>query len=135
VNQPVQRIWSFTVDVPLPDNAAEGHLNVAGWTAEPLVKVEMTEGGIEILAPQQADHTGSNPKTFGVCGRTAKDLLGLDVCVNLAAVGASITYGGAVESFWTDILGNGTLVGPAQNCHAQEGDGNTQATEVHVLTC
>jgi hypothetical protein len=135
VNPPVQRIWSFTIDVPLPDNAAKGHLNVAGWTAEPLVKVKSSEGGIEIVAPQVADHTGSKPKTFGVCGRTAKELLGLDVYVNLAATGASITNGAAVGSFWTDILGNGTLVGPTQKGHAEEGDGNTQTTEVHILTC
>jgi hypothetical protein len=118
VNPSVTRIWSFTIDVPLPDNATEGRLNVAGWTAEPLVKVKMTEGGLEIVAPQEVDHTGSKPKTFGVCGRTAKDLLGLDVYVDLAAVCASITYGGAVGSFRTDILGNGTLVGPAQKGHA-----------------
>jgi hypothetical protein len=118
VNPSVPRIWSFTIDVPLPDNATEGRLNVAGWTAESLVKVKMTEGGLEIVAPQEAEHTGSKPKTFGVCGRTAKDLLGLDVYVDLAAVCASITYGGAVGSFRTDILGNGTLVGPAQKGHA-----------------
>ena len=107
---------------------------MAGWTAEPVVTVKMTERGIEIVAPQEADHTGSNPKTFGVCGRTAKNALGLDIYVNLAAIGASTTYGGAVGSFWTDIPGNGRLVGPAQKGHAEEGDGNTQTIEVHVLT-
>jgi hypothetical protein len=135
VNPLVQRIWSCTIDVPLPDNAAEGQLDVAGGTAEPLVKVKMTEGGIEIVVPQEADHTGSKPKTFGVCGRTAaKDPLGLDVYVNLGAVGVSVTYGGAVDSFRTDIPGNSRLVGTAQKGHAEEGDRNTQATEMHVLT-
>lgn len=135
VNPPVQRIRSFTIDVPLPDNAAEGHLNVAGRTAEPVVKVKVTEGGVEIVAPQEADHTRSKPKTFGVRGRTAKDLLGLDVHVNLlTAVGASITDGEAVGSLWTDTLGTCRLVGPAQEGHAEEGGGNTHTTEVHVLT-
>ena len=41
---------------------------------------------------------------------------------------------GAVGSLWTDIPGNGRLVGTAQKGHAKEGDRNTQATEVHVLT-
>jgi hypothetical protein len=135
VNQPVQGIRSITIDVPLPDNATQGHLNVAGRAAEPVVKVKMTEGGVEIVGPQEADHTRSKPKAFGVRGRTAKDLLGLDVYVNLlAAVGAGITDGGAVGGLWTDTLGNCGLVGPAQEGHAEEGSGNTHATEVHVLT-
>jgi hypothetical protein len=67
----------------------------------------------------------------------AKDLLGLDVYVKLAAVGGSITYGGAVGSFWTDILGNCRLVGPAQKGHAEEGGGNThynRSAGPHLLT-
>jgi hypothetical protein len=96
----------------------------------------MTESGIEIVAPQEADHARSKPKTFGVRSRTAKDLLGFVVYVNpLTAFGAGITYGGAIGSVRTGILRNCRLVGPAQRGHAEEGGGNTHTTEVHVLTC
>jgi hypothetical protein len=108
---------------------------VAGRATEPVVKVKMTEGGVEIVAPKKSDHTRSKPKTFGVRGGTAKDLRGLDVYVNLlAAVGAGITDGGAVGSLWTDTLGNRRLVGPAQEGHAKEDGGNAHTTEVHILT-
>jgi hypothetical protein len=36
VNPLIQRIWSYTIDVPLSGKAAEGHLSVAGWTADAL---------------------------------------------------------------------------------------------------
>ena len=38
----------------LPDQAAEGRLDVAGRAAEAVVEIEMPESGVEIVAPEQA---------------------------------------------------------------------------------
>ena len=59
----------FPVDIALADDAAEGRLDMAAGAAEAVVEIEMAEGGIEIVAPQQADHAAAQPDAFGIPGR------------------------------------------------------------------
>jgi hypothetical protein len=133
VNSSVYQNRSFKIDIPLADNATEGHLNVAGRTAEPVVKVQATEGDVEIVAPQEANHTLSKPKTFGISGWSARGLVHLDVFGDLA-VDVSVAAGGAVGSHLPGSLGNCGIVGHAQEGHAEADGGNTHTTAVHILT-
>ena len=79
----VERVRSLRIDVSLPDEAAEGGLDMAGRAAEAVVKVEMAEGGIEVVAPEQADHPPAQPEAFRVGGRAAQQLLGFGKFVDL----------------------------------------------------
>ena len=75
VDTSVERVRSLGINVSLADEAAEGGLDMARRTAEPVVKVEMAEGGIEVVAPEQADHPPAQPQAFRVGGRAAQQLL------------------------------------------------------------
>ena len=44
-------------------------------TAEAVVKVEMAKGGIEIVAPQQADDAAAEPDAFGIARRPGERML------------------------------------------------------------
>ena len=65
----IQAFRGLGVDMALPHQAAESGLDMRARAAEPVVKVEVAEGGIEIVAPQQADHPAAEPDAFRVAGR------------------------------------------------------------------
>ena len=67
----------------MQEEAAKGRLDMAARAAEAVVKVEMAEGGIEIVAPQQADHPAAEPDAFGIARRTAQRLLRFGEFVDL----------------------------------------------------
>src|SRR5882757_8994529 len=66
--------------------AAERGLDVAAGAAEPVVKVEVPERGIEVVPPHQADHAPAEPDAFGIAGRAVDGGLGLNELVGLALV-------------------------------------------------
>ena len=57
---------------------------MAARAAKPVVQVEMSERGVEIIEPHQAYDASAKPDTFGVSGGTVQDLGGLDEFVGLA---------------------------------------------------
>ncbi len=79
-------------------DAAERRLDVAAGAAEPVVEIEMAEGGVEIVPPHQADHAAAEPDAFGIAGRTVDGLGGLGEFVDLALVvpGRVLGRGGAL---------------------------------------
>src|SRR5262245_20332350 len=60
------------IDVSLPDEAPERSLDMGTRAAEPVIKIQVTEGRIEIVAPKQVNHTAAKPDAFGITGRTAQ---------------------------------------------------------------
>jgi len=78
-----QGIGGFRIDVSLADDAAKGSLDVAGRAAEAIIKVEMTEGGIEIVSPKKAHRAPAKPQAFGIGGGAAEKLLGFGKFVDL----------------------------------------------------
>jgi hypothetical protein len=62
----VDLLGGLRVDISLANDAAEGCLDMAGRTAETVIKIEMPERGIEIVAPEQAHHPAAEPKAFGL---------------------------------------------------------------------
>jgi len=67
----------------MQQQAAESCLDMAARAAEAVVKVEMAEGGIEIVAPQEAHHPAAEPNAFGIAGRTTQRLLRFGKFVDL----------------------------------------------------
>ena len=92
------------VDLPAEaGQAAEGRLDVAARAAEAVVEIEMAEGGVEVVAPHQANHAAAEPDAFRVAGRAIDGLRGLDEFVGLALVvlGARI---GRIGGGWLALV-------------------------------
>ena len=78
MDPPVQAVGGLRIDRGgMQNQAPERRLNMAARAAKPVIEVKMAERGIEIVAPQQADHPAAEPDAFGIAGRSAQDALGL----------------------------------------------------------
>ena len=65
----VKGFLRLRVDISLPDQTAECGLDMGAWAAEAVIKVQVAEGCIEIVAPEQVDHAAAQPDAFRVAGR------------------------------------------------------------------
>ena len=102
----VERVGRLRIDVALPHEAAECRLDVAGRAAEPVVQIEVAEGGIEIVAPEQAHHAPSEPQAFRIGGRPAQDLLGFGEFVDLLLASLPSAAGGFSAGFGSVLWAN-----------------------------
>jgi hypothetical protein len=83
----IQAFWNLVVDLGAkPGQAAEGRLDVTARAAKTVVQVEVAEGGIEVIAPHQANHAPSEPDAFRVTGRTVDGLGGFGEFVGFALI-------------------------------------------------
>ena len=121
MNAAVQRLLLLRIDVSLPDQAAESGLDMRTRAAEAVVKVEMPEGRIEVVAPEQANHAAAEPDAFGVAGRAVDRLRGLDgprLITTVAKISlASLVM--AVGAYQTEralhvVMGDSTLLQAAR---------------------
>ena len=71
----LQAVRGLRIDRALFDHAAEGRLDMPAGTAEPVIQVEVPEGGVEIVAPKQMHDPPSEPHAFRISRRSG-DLLG-----------------------------------------------------------
>jgi hypothetical protein len=75
--------------------AAERGLDMPAGATEPVVKIEMAKGGVEIVAPHQPNDPPAKPNAFGVSGRAVDRLGRFNEFVGLAlAVLGGIRRGG-----------------------------------------
>ena len=72
MNPAGQAFRVFGIRRALQQEAAEGGLDMIGRAAEPVIKLQMTEGCIEVVAPEQADHQPASPDAFGLSCHTAQ---------------------------------------------------------------
>jgi hypothetical protein len=84
VNAPTQAFRRLGIDGAEPHQASERRLDVATRAAKPVIKVEMAECGVEIVAPHQNHHAAAEPNAFRVSGRAVDGLRRLDEFVGLA---------------------------------------------------
>jgi len=78
MDPPVQAVGGLRIDRGgMQNQAPERRLNMATRAAKPVIKVKMTERGIKIVAPQEADDPAAEPDAFGIAGRSVQDPLGL----------------------------------------------------------
>jgi len=84
MDPPVQAVGRLRIHgVSMQNEAPEGRLDVGARAAEPVVKVEVPEGGIEVVAPQQIDHAPPEPDAFRIARRAGHGPLGLGEFVDL----------------------------------------------------
>ncbi len=85
MNAAVQSLGHLGIDGRAESHqAAERRLDVAARAAEAIIKVEMPESGIEVVAPHQPDHAPAEPDAFRIAGGTVDRLRRLDELVGLA---------------------------------------------------
>jgi hypothetical protein len=61
------------IDVSLPDQTTESGLYVGARAAKPVVQIEVTEGRIEVVAPQQVNHAAAKPDALRIASRPVQD--------------------------------------------------------------
>jgi hypothetical protein len=67
----------------LSHNASERFLNVCSRAIEAVIKVEVAEGGVKVVAPQQAYHASPEPNAFRLAGCTGQEAGSLGELVDL----------------------------------------------------
>src|SRR6476661_5342294 len=81
----VETLGYFRIDIgALADDAAEGRLDMGPRTAEPIVQVEVAEGGVHVIPPHQSDHPAAEPDAFRIAGRPIYQSSGFRKLVDLA---------------------------------------------------
>jgi hypothetical protein len=87
VNPGIEAARHLVIDLGAePGQAAKRRLDVTAGTAEAIVEIEMAKGGIEVVAPYQANHAAAEPNAFRVAGWSADDLGGFGHLGGLALV-------------------------------------------------
>ena len=71
MNPCAQAFWRLRIDIALSHNAPERGLNMLTRTTEPIVEVEMTERGVEVVAPKQSHDAAAEPDAFRIARRAA----------------------------------------------------------------
>lgn len=103
MDPPTEGLLGFRIDVSLPDQAAEGGLNMGAWAAKAIVKVEVAEGRIQVIPPQQAHHAATEPDAFRIAGWAAKDAGGLGNFIDLFLAFLGVFCGRLLRLGWLAI--------------------------------
>jgi hypothetical protein len=77
---------------------------MARRAAEAIVKIEMAEGGLNVVAPKQAHDSAAQPDTLRIAGRTREHALGFGIFVELVEL-ILARRGGLVGWFAIGALG------------------------------
>ena len=85
MNASVQRLGYLRIDRSTESGqAAERSLHMAAGAAKPVVKVQVAEGGIEVIEPHQAHHAAAEPDAFRISCWPVDGLRGFHEFVGLA---------------------------------------------------
>src|SRR5262245_18400765 len=78
-----QRVRRLQVGSPLPHQAPECRLDMAGRTAEPVIEFHMPECGVEIVLDEEVDRQPADPDALRITCRSREQLRGLGQLVGL----------------------------------------------------
>jgi hypothetical protein len=131
----VQALWHLVVDLRAePSQAAKGGLDVSARAAKSVIQIEMPEGGVEIVAPHQANDAAAEPDAFRVSGGAVDDLRRFNEFIGLAlAVLGSV--GRVARSRLARILGSwGPALGQrVANTDQEQESGNGEMAQNRIL--
>jgi hypothetical protein len=133
----VETFWNFGIDVgALADKAAEGRLDVGGWTAKPVVKVKMAKGRIQIVPPHQADDAAAKPNAFGIAGGSIYQFRRLGEFIDLLGFLGTFAGGALLAGLGVGILRLRDARGNQQRPRAKGGGNTTRSEKGHgLLVC
>src|SRR5262245_57489574 len=124
-------LGGLRIDLAVLEHAAEGRLEVVSRAAEPVVEVDMAEGGIEVVAPKQAHHAPAEPDTFTVGRRSSQQLRGLgkfvDFFLSILAVAGLRLLGFGVAALRKAGAGHGK-----KHRHCESGGQDTDTERTHA---
>jgi hypothetical protein len=87
VDAVIQALLHLVIDLGAkPGQATEGRLHMTAGAAKTVVQVEVTEGGIEVIAPHQPNDTPPEPDAFWVTAWTIDGLRGFGEFVGFPLV-------------------------------------------------
>ena len=86
MNAAGQRFGSLRIERAETREAAERRLDMAAGAAETVIEVEMTKGGVQIVAPHQADDAAAEPDAFRIAGPSIDRLCGFGEFIDLALI-------------------------------------------------
>ena len=69
-------IAGFRINRLVQNDASDCSLDVRARTAEPIIKIYVSEGGIDVVAPKPVNRLAADPNTFRVAGRAVYEALG-----------------------------------------------------------
>ena len=103
----IESFGGLRVDGPLAHDAPERLLDMGAGAGESVIEIEMAEGGIKVVAPEQADDPTAEPDAFWAAGGTGDQAGGFGEFIRAAlAVFARLT-GGAGRRLCVTCLGVG----------------------------
>ena len=130
MNPGVEALRRFRIDVALADHAAERRLDVWPRATEPVVEIEMAEGGVHVIAPEQPDHAPAEPDALRIAAGAADRATGFREFVDLplGVLGgiSSFVGGGLVATLLVAALGRGRQRRKNRNRREHRGEGETQ---------
>jgi len=96
--RPLKLSGTLGIDRSEAHQTAKSRLDMAARAAKPVVKIEVTECGVEVRRAHQNHHTAAEPNAFGVSGRAVNGLRRFHEFVGLALIvlGASVGAAGFV---------------------------------------
>lgn len=127
----VETVRNFRIDQRAEfDQAAERCLHMTAGAAESVVEIEVTERGVEIVAPHQHHDAAAKPDTLRIAGRTIDGLSCLDEFVGflLAFSGNVGRRHGRICRRFLILRANRAALGDSAACAEQQGkswDGET----------
>jgi len=71
----------------MQDDAPDRRLDMGARAAEPVVEIEIAEGGVDVIIPKAVNRFAAEPDAFRITGRTADLALGFRILVDIGAVG------------------------------------------------
>jgi hypothetical protein len=128
--------WHLVIDLRAESGqTTKRRLDVSARTAEPVVEIEMSKGGVEIVPPHQAHDATAEPDAFRVPGGAIDGLGGFHEFVGLAlAVLAGIGRIGGGRLARLVLGGRGAALGKrASDTDQQCKPGDGEVTQNRIL--
>jgi len=138
MHPPIEAVGRLGIDrIGVQNQAPERRLDMPARAAKPVVEIEVTEGGIEVVAPKQADNAPAEPDAFRITGGPIQDMLSFGELIDfLRFLGGVFGRRGLfVGWFGVVVLGEGRGLHRADRGRKQpEGGGAEGAGKVkHAL--
>ncbi len=128
----VGRLLVLLVDIALAHDAAETDLNMLAGAAESIVQFEVTERGVEVVLPHQADRTLAEPDAFAPGSWAGHDAARLGCLVGTTRGVLSGLRLAGLDRLWIAILGEEG--GCYKNCRACDNCKETPSYKEHGRT-
>jgi hypothetical protein len=129
MDAPAQAIGHLGVDRSEAHQATKSRLDMATGATEPVIKIEVAECGVEVVAPHQNNNASAEPNAFGVSGRAVNGLRGFHEFIGFALIVlGGIGGGGGICRFGRLILGakvatlGNRASNPDQKCKPGDGE-------------